>query len=66
MPRLMINGEGTQIKANTIEGLVLELDLPVNKLAIEHNLIIVPKSLYGSTVINDDDLIEIVHFVGGG
>jgi thiamine biosynthesis protein ThiS len=46
--------------------LVLELDLPVNKLAIEHNLIIVPKSLYGSTVINDDDLIEIVHFVGGG
>jgi thiamine biosynthesis protein ThiS len=62
----MINGEGTQIKANTIEGLVLELDLPVNKLAIEHNLIIVPKSLYGSTVINDDDLIEIVHFVGGG
>ena len=36
------------------------------KVAVERNLEIVPRSLFASTVLCDGDRIEIVAFVGGG
>lgn len=36
------------------------------RVAVEYNGAILPKSMYGETVIAEDDIIEIVAFVGGG
>jgi sulfur carrier protein len=33
---------------------------------VEHNSEIIDKEEYTKTVINDGDVFEIVHFVGGG
>ncbi len=37
-----------------------------NRIAVELNGEILPKSMYGETVLADGDKVEIVSFVGGG
>ena len=65
--RLTINGEERELAAApTIAALLAELGLDRRKLAVERNLEIVPRSLFGATVLAEGDRIEIVAFVGGG
>jgi thiamine biosynthesis protein ThiS len=42
------------------------LNLNINLIVLEHNKIILPKSLWKNTLINDNDEIEFVTIVGGG
>ena len=64
---LTINGEARRLEGVAdIAGLVAELGLDARKVAVERNLEIVPRSLYGRTPVADGDRIEIVSFVGGG
>lgn len=50
----------------TVSGLLEQLQLQQNRVAVELNLEILPKARYADQVIQDGDRIEIVHFVGGG
>ena len=50
----------------TMRELVDYLKLPAKKIAIERNREIVSKSTYDSVRLNDGDIIEIIHFIGGG
>lgn len=50
----------------SVAGLLDQLELEPKKIAVERNLEIVPKSLYGDTALSEGDRIEIVQFVGGG
>ena len=50
----------------SVAGLLDQLSLEPKKIAVERNLEIVPKSLYGETTLSEGDRIEIVQFVGGG
>ncbi len=62
-----INGEArTLADALSLEALLGELGVDHRKVAVERNLEIVPKSVYGQTRITDGDKLEIVHFIGGG
>ncbi|MBV68845.1 MAG: thiamine biosynthesis protein ThiS [Pelagibacterales bacterium] len=42
------------------------LEIDGNGIAIEINLIVIPKSQYKNTIIKNNDKIEIVQFIGGG
>ncbi|HEY1879214.1 MAG TPA: sulfur carrier protein ThiS [Caulobacteraceae bacterium] len=64
--RLTVNGEERVETARSVRELVARLGLDGRKVAIERNLAIVPRSLWGETSLVDGDRIEIVHFVGGG
>ena len=65
--RLTINGEQREVSGvETIARLVASLGLDPRKVAVERNLEIVPRSVYGSAALTDGDRIEIVHFIGGG
>jgi thiazole synthase/sulfur carrier protein len=65
--RVTINGETRAFGAvATVADLIAALTLDPRKVAIERNLAIVPRSLYGDTALVDGDRIEIVHFIGGG
>lgn len=65
--RLTVNGEEKTFSGvATIAALVKALGLDTKKLAVERNLEIVPRSLYGVTPVAEGDRIEIVAFVGGG
>lgn len=66
MMRLQVNGEAREARATTLAGLMAELGLDGRKVAVERNLVIVPKSLYAETTLTDGDRLEIVHFIGGG
>lgn len=64
---ITINGESKQvIPGMTVADLVTQLELTPQRLAIEHNLLILARSLWTETRLSPGDKLEIVHFVGGG
>ena len=65
--RLTINGEPRSFEPPlTVDGLLGRIGLDAAKVAVERNLEIVPRSLYGTLALDDGDRLEIVHFIGGG
>ena len=65
--RLKINGEIVDnLKAVTVEELLVELKVQSGRVAVEVNLTIVKKADYSGFALKDGDTVEIVNFVGGG
>ena len=63
---ITVNGDTRRTSATTIAALVKELELEPAKVAVEHNGEIAPRSTLGEAPLADGDVLEIVHFVGGG
>lgn len=64
---LTVNGESRRFAAGaTIADLVHSLELEPAKVAVERNGEIVPRSTLGEVALANSDVLEIVHFVGGG
>ena len=66
MKSITLNGETRRTSAATIADLVRELELLPEKVAVERNGEIVPRSTLANAPLGVDDRLEIVHFVGGG
>ena len=65
--RIYINGEEKDLSARlSLAELITQLDLPAARIAVELNREVVRRSDWSVTMLNEDDRIEIVHFVGGG
>lgn len=64
---IILNGEPFETADNaTVSTLLQQLDIKLERVAVELNTDIVPKSDYEKQRLHPDDKIEIVHFVGGG
>ncbi len=63
---LTVNGETRRTAAATVAALAAELGLAPEKVAVERNGEIVPRSTLSDVALADGDVLEIVHFVGGG
>ena len=64
---ITVNGEHRRVAAGlSIAALTEQLGLVPEKVAVERNLEIVPRSTLAEVVVEDGDELEIVHFVGGG
>jgi thiazole synthase len=63
---ITLNGATHRTAAATIAELVRELELAPEKVAVERNGEIVPRSTLAAAPLADGDTLEIVHFVGGG
>ena len=63
---LTVNGEPRRTSAATIAALVAELGFRPEKVAVERNGEIVPRSAHAGTLLADGDKLEIVVAVGGG
>jgi sulfur carrier protein len=62
-----INGERREIPDGlTVAALLEHIGMPVERVAIERNLDILPRARWLETKIQPNDSFEIVHFVGGG
>ncbi|MES2391080.1 MAG: sulfur carrier protein ThiS [Acidobacteriota bacterium] len=46
--------------------LITTLDLKPDRVAIEHNGEIAPRTTWSDLNLHNEDRLEIVHFVGGG
>lgn len=65
--RVYVNGDPRELPGPiSLAELVSQLDLPVQRIAVELNLAVVRRNDWSTIVLQDGDRIEIVHFVGGG
>jgi sulfur carrier protein len=65
--QLTINGSERIINdAETVEEMLRALDLDPRGVVVELNRSIVRRALIAATPVRDGDVVEIVHFVGGG
>jgi thiamine biosynthesis protein ThiS len=65
--KLQINGEARDFNPPlTLAGLLDQLDMKADRVAVELNRSIVPREQWLGTSLADGDRLEIVHFVGGG
>lgn len=66
MISVILNGEARQVREGSVADLVASLGLDVQKVAVERNRAIVPRSTLADVALAQGDALEIVHFVGGG
>jgi thiamine biosynthesis protein ThiS len=65
--QVSVNGEALQVPAgSTLGDLLKQLELDRPRVAVEHNLRVVPRAEYAELRLNHGDRLEIVTFVGGG
>jgi thiamine biosynthesis protein ThiS len=64
---LHINGEQREFPEGlTVAALVAQLGMKPDRVAVELNLEIVPRTQWDATALKNGDKLEVVHFVGGG
>jgi thiamine biosynthesis protein ThiS len=64
---ITLNGEPFEIdQPLTVADLLARLAIDPRRVAVEHNLEILRRNLFGDTMVHDGDRVEIVNFVGGG
>ena len=65
--KIKVNGKIKRIFENTrLSDLIKSLKIPIKKVAIELNQEIIDKKKLKNIKIQNEDKIEIVHFMGGG
>jgi thiamine biosynthesis protein ThiS len=64
---IRLNGEAHELGGPlTITALLASLDIDPRRVAVEHNLIVVKRAAYDTTIVAEGDEVEVVNFVGGG
>lgn len=64
---MKVNGKELNVKENmTVSIMLEEQGFRAERVAVELNGEICPKSQYDKLILKDDDVIEVVSFVGGG
>jgi len=62
-----VNGEIKELTEGILlSELLTQLNLPVQRIAVEHNRTVVRRADWEGIVLREGDRVEIVHFVGGG
>ena len=65
--KIKVNGKITTIVDKiTLAELINDLKIPIRKVAIEFNKEIIDKKRIKKLKLKNNDVIEIVHFIGGG
>lgn len=64
---IVLNGERRQVATGlSVDGLLRSLKLEPGMVVVERNREILARDAIGTTVVEEGDRIELVHFVGGG
>jgi len=64
---IQLNGEQHQIQEGlTIAGLLQQLNIGSDRVAVEVNLEIMDKNGFETRLLQDGDRVEVMSFIGGG
>ena len=66
MRMVKLNGEEKELAGKNLLEYLKENGFNPEHLVVERNFEIIPKEQFGSVTIQDEDVIEILRFVGGG
>ena len=61
-----VNGENYDYAGLSVSEMLDKLGFFSDRIAVEINFEIVSKVNYASYILRDDDVVEVVSFVGGG
>ncbi|MFZ5974232.1 MAG: sulfur carrier protein ThiS [Bacillota bacterium] len=64
---MKLNGTAVQLDAcTTLKEFLIDRGYDISRIAVEKNGNIVPKTTFSEVMLEDEDVIEVVRFVGGG
>ena len=65
--QITLNGDTHEV-ANplTVAELLAQLAIDPRRVAVEHNLTVLKRDTFATTMVRAGDAVEIVNFVGGG
>ena len=65
---ITMNGEPLDVEglASTLHDFLVQRGMKLDRVAVERNGEIVPRSMWGDVTLASGDRREVVHFVGGG
>ena len=64
---IQVNGESRQVREEiNVTGLLQDLQLNVERVAVEINLEILDRRDFDARILEEGDRIEIMSFIGGG
>ncbi len=65
--QVQVNGEQRALAAGvTVAGLLTELDIRPDRVAVELNLTILDRGEFDRRSLQEGDRVEIISFIGGG
>ena len=65
--RITVNGTEQELPNGlTVAALLLHLGFDQGPVAVERNRSVLPRAQHASEALTEGDILEIVHFVGGG
>lgn len=64
---IVVNGQVQDVaEGSSLADVVRAAGLELERVAVEHERVVVPRAQLESTLVSDGDKVEIVCFVGGG
>ncbi len=64
---IRLNGETVELAGPiTVSALLARYEIDPRRVAVEHNLTVVKRAAYDTTLVGEGDEVEIVNLVGGG
>ncbi len=63
---MLVNGKVEEYTSEILEDFLIEKGYNCQRVAVELNKKIVARKDFSTTKLTKDDILEIVHFVGGG
>ena len=65
--RITLNGDTHELAGPlTVTELLAQLNIDGRRVAVEHNLAVLKRDTFDTTIVREGDSVEIVNFVGGG
>jgi sulfur carrier protein len=65
--KIVLNGDVKELdQPASLQQLLDLLQIPAGRVACEVNLKIIRRALYGATVLQEGDTVEIIQAIGGG
>ena len=65
--QIMLNGDTHEVAGPlTVADLLTQLEIDSRRVAVEHNLIVLKRAAFATTMVREGDAVEVVNFVGGG
>ena len=64
---ITVNGEARDVAPeSSVLSLLESLGLEPKTMVVQRGDDIIPRDEFGATTLNDGDVLELIHFVGGG
>ncbi len=64
--KIRVNGEDKDTRQRTVAGLLEEMGVATGGVAVELNMKVLKRADLGQTPLGENDVLEIINFVGGG